>query len=164
MHGLNVEIDKIDPLWSAWFSGLVDGEGYFNFSSTSNSPRFEIAMKEDELDLLKEIQQKLGCGSITRMSKSYMRQRGSKAKDAFRFGVFNLRDNLKIIIPVLDRYQLHSTKRYEYLEWRKIVHSSSQRDGKLSARMIAEVIDDFKRKKKDRSTFLKSEILLPDDL
>lgn len=60
-------IDHLNPNWIQWFVGFTDGEGNFYISLNSKKSfvkfRFKIALHADDLNVLQNIQSKLGIGS-----------------------------------------------------------------------------------------------------
>ncbi len=126
----------VDPLWCAWFSGIVDGEGCFSLRIQGNScsAELKISMREDEDKIIKEIQSTLQCGRVGYLSNRAMRFAGGNGRDAIAFRVKAINEVCGIIIPLLDAYPLKTRKLQSYLKWRKgalLVREKAHVSGRL---------------------------------
>lgn len=104
-----------------YIAGFVDGEGCFalKFRRDVRYDRpgkptyfywdieFAVMLRKDDVEILKEIQETLGCGriSITRRTQ------------AARYAVNNLDDLGKKVIPFFNRYKLRAKKQYDFKLW-----------------------------------------------
>jgi hypothetical protein len=114
--------NEIGPLWFSWFTGLVDGEGHFQLYAKGKRATVSLSIKlrEDDSDILQEIQNNLHCGKIylikSDRDKDYCRK---GANDLFAWKVDSILEIMGIIIPHFDKYPLRSKKGSEYLLWRE---------------------------------------------
>nr|WVH38038.1 LAGLIDADG endonuclease [Ganoderma leucocontextum] len=114
------EIKKIDTPFLEWLTGFVDAEGNFNISlrnyiSQDNKYNsliltFQIGLHIDDLEVLKFIQKKLGCGKI------------SISKNRCNFFVNDQASLINIICPVFNLVQLKSSKYFQFLIFEKAVN------------------------------------------
>ena len=108
-----------------YICGFVDGEGCFSISISKHQTLkrkvevralFEIELRADDIQILKQIQKTLDCGKIYNLDYSrYGWQPHIKYK------VSNIKDLSEKIIPFFDRYQLRAKKRYTYKIFKQIV-------------------------------------------
>ena len=138
---------NIDPLWCAWFSGLIDGEGCFCIHKKpigfGISAHLEIRMRVDETPYLKMICNTLHCGTLS-FSKD---KRGGNYNPTSKISIASISDVVNIIIPILDRYPLRMKKQHDYKIWREAAmlihlsaHLNSNRDRVLELkRMLSDV-------------------------
>ncbi|MGB8643957.1 MAG: LAGLIDADG family homing endonuclease [Anaerolineae bacterium] len=144
----------IDPLWCAWFSGLVDGEGSFLIAHNKPTPTrqghfwpyLQLKFRMDDLPILEEIQATLHCGKLNKFSYGFARNRGGK--DADQYGLyFQGNSNLMhIIIPLLDQFPLKTKKKNDYAIWRECVCFIHQQQ---SGSKNSEVLLSFKQRMED---------------
>ena len=97
--------------------GFVDGEGCFCITINKNGNRlpevrliFEIEMREDDEPILRNIQERLGCGNIYRLE--YERYR--KWRPHVKYKVSNFSDISNRIIPFFRQYPLQAKKRLDF--------------------------------------------------
>lgn len=115
--------EKPNSLSNDYVVGLTDGEGCFYVEirpvSITHGSRVEmhfyIKMREDELPLLKKIQEFFGCGGIY-----YQKEYRINQRNCYRFGVTARKDLYENIIPFFDKYPLQSQKLKNYLLFRQI--------------------------------------------
>lgn len=115
---------ELDPLWCSWFVGFIDGEGYFQIHSDKKSTHCYVALtieqREDDENILREIQKRLKCGDIYFVNMQKDRDRGRLSSNKYRWTLRKIESIVRIIIPLLDTYPLRSKKLNEYLLWREI--------------------------------------------
>ena len=116
----------IDPLWCAWFSGLIDGEGSFligfNKGSSSFSCYIQIKLREDDASVLEEkINYVLHCGRLYHIDYAKARASGERASDQVAWLCYSTGDLANIVIPLLDEFGLRSKKQRDYEIWREAV-------------------------------------------
>lgn len=113
-------IAHIDPLWASWFSGFIDGEGYFQLMPGSSGfrPALVIDLRADDQAVSIEIQGKLGVGKIYHISKEYDRKKGRNSSDQYRWRCIKTDHVVNVLIPLFDTYQLKSKKKNDYRIWR----------------------------------------------
>ena len=113
----DIDLD-IDPLWCAWFSGLVDGEGSFCIDVQNNTRSIKaylaINMRADEFEGLRKIQDTLHCGNLV-----YQHCRKGNRNPAYQYRIEAKSSIGNILIPLFDRYHLRMKKRRDYEIWRK---------------------------------------------
>lgn len=106
--------NKIISLEFSWYiTGFVDGEGCFSLSFTQRSkmkmgievrPSFMIGQNKNSLELLQEIAEYFGCGSI----------RFSKFDQLYKYEVRSLDEIRKKIIPHFKKYPLKTSKQDDF--------------------------------------------------
>lgn len=117
----------IDPLWCAWFSGFVDGEGCFSArfkrgeGKKGISASLKISLRNDDAPLILKIQEILKCGSIKLESNKLKREKGYKAQDGIIWTCERCSECRHILIPLFDKYPLRSKKARDYNIWRELV-------------------------------------------
>lgn len=111
------DIEKLDPGFGHWFAGLVDGEGCFMvgrvpISRTNGVPSFTlrivftIVLRLDDADVLEYIRDSLGIGNLYPVKFPVKKGR---SKPILRFWVQSVKDHYSVLIPVFDRFPLHSS-------------------------------------------------------
>lgn len=113
-------IKKIDTPFLEWLTGFVDAEGNFNISLRNYKSQdnkynsliltFQIGLHIDDLEVLKFIQKKLGCGKIT------------ISKNRCNFFVNDQASLINIIVPVFNLVSLKSSKYFQFLIFEKAVN------------------------------------------
>lgn len=126
--------EKPSDLSSDYIVGLTDGEGCFYIETRAprgvyKSPRVEmhfyIKMREDEIPLLKKVQNFFDCGGIY-----YQKEYRQNQRACYRFGVTSQVDLQSKIIPFFDKYPLKSQKYRNYLLFREIGELVKKREHK----------------------------------
>uniref|UniRef100_UPI001FA6ABCE hypothetical protein n=1 Tax=Ciborinia camelliae TaxID=647257 RepID=UPI001FA6ABCE len=138
---LNVEFYK-------WFSGFTDAEGTFMIVSSIKgfSFKFSIGLHIDDLNVLNNIKDKLGFGNI------YI------SNNTCHFNVTKKDDILKLI-NIFDIYLLNSTKRFDYLDFKKAYYLYKNRD-ELTQELTNQILD-IKSNMNNSRKFLESLLLSP---
>ena len=97
--------------------GFVDGEGCFCITVNNGKKGkpeirllFEIEVREDDEDILRQIQETLGCGNIYRLEYA----RYEKWRPHVKYKVSNFQDISTKIIPFFTRYPLQAKKRFSF--------------------------------------------------
>lgn len=125
---INQENDKE---FYKWFSGFTDAEGNFLILTLSKgfgfNFKFSIGLHIDDLHVLNYIHNKLGIGSVY----AY--------KTNCYFNVTKKKDILKLI-SIFDIYTLNSSKRLDYLDFKKAFYLYNDRT-KLSKELINQIIE-----------------------
>jgi len=116
---------QLDPLWCAWFSGWIDGEGCFMSRvkkvGLGISPILRVGVRNDDADLLVYVKNTIKCGLIIHSDKQYERDKGKNARDAIEWRCVDFGACRHILIPLFDEYPLHSKKKHDYVIWRELV-------------------------------------------
>lgn len=113
---------QIDPMWASWFSGFVDGEGYFQLipqSSGGYGIRLVITMRDDETNVIAEIMNTLRVGSVYHVSKEYDRRNGRQSADQWMWRCNRIDEVIGVIIPLFDSFPLKTRKANDYRIWRE---------------------------------------------
>jgi hypothetical protein len=124
MEQLSFISSNVDPLWCSWFTGFLDGEGYFQISPQPKSKTafqicLTITLREDDKYIIEEIKSTLECGRIYYISYKHERVKGHHACNQWRWTVRDISSIVQIIIPLLDHYPLRTKKAHDYVIWRK---------------------------------------------
>jgi hypothetical protein len=97
--------------------GFVDGEGCFSITINKKSEKmpevrliFEIELREDDEDILKEIRKVLDCGNIYRLEY----ERYAKWRPHVKYKVSNFTDISSKIIPFFKKYPLQAKKQDQF--------------------------------------------------
>lgn len=109
----------IDSTFLDWFAGFIDGEGCFVVTSQAHTKHyytyFALKLRDDDLGILLEIQERLGIGTITRD-----RQEGTGSNPCAKWSVGSIHECLKLV-EILDKHSLRAKKRIDYEIWREVV-------------------------------------------
>lgn len=127
-------MERIDPGFGHWFAGFVAGEGSFNITSNRGAWQctFAIALRDDDVAMLYEIQNQLGFGSV------YPRKSQGKSNPQVEWKVGSLDECLRLI-HVLDQFSLRPRKSKDYYVWRRAVFAKSAQDTKSFASLAQEL-------------------------
>mgnify|MGYP001603775426 CR=1 FL=1 len=121
---------KFDPLWCAWFTGWVDGEGCFisqiHNDSLAITPVLTVSLREDDRNILREVKETLRCGVLYEKSRKHDRENGKGCKDQIAWKCGSLGQCRHILIPLFDKYPLRSKKARDYKIWRELVLGISE--------------------------------------
>jgi NADH:ubiquinone oxidoreductase subunit 6 (subunit J) len=108
----NISSNLSDEEFFEWLSGFIDGEGHFRIRKDirrKDSPfsfEFIINLHSDDKDALYYIQKRLNQGNVSNYSVS------SRFSISSQIGV-------KLLISILDKYPLNTSKRLDYEDWKK---------------------------------------------
>lgn len=122
-----------------YIAGFTDGEGCFAIKFRRDKKQnklggrireyfywgaeFAIVLRNDEINILEQIKQALGCGSIVRQGEGEL-----------RYMVQNPKDLLQKIIPFYEINRLRAKKYFDFLLWKKAVEIiSTYRRQKINA-------------------------------
>jgi hypothetical protein len=98
-------------VWEDWFAGFSDGESTFHIES-NGQPRFQIALRDDDRDVLEECRTRLG-GKV----RTYNRPNGNS------YAIWVLAgDECLAVVDVLER-RMRSKKAAECTIWCEAVRS-----------------------------------------
>ena len=113
--------------FSLWLSGFIDGEGNFQVFLDRNYLRviFRIRLHIDDIAILYKIQEFLGVGKVSIHGSNCL------------FSISNIRELQNILIPLLDNYNLFTTKWLDYLDFKLVVnYLSSTNTTKISGEKL----------------------------
>ena len=145
--------ERLDP---SWLVGFTDGEGCFTISIIRNTttkigwqvfPEFVISQGEKSKDVLFKIQEFFSCGIV-----KINRRHDTHREHMYRYCVRSIKELNEIIIPFFDQYQLHTSKRKDFLIFKKVVKMmiiSSKRDDKFLQK-VSTIVSLMNTKKKRR--------------
>ncbi len=113
-----------DDAFGNYISGFTDGEGCFDLNLNYNKRtnkwyricRFKISMRDDDSDILQQIMEYWGCGSICNID----RQKDGWGNQAY-YAVGDYNGLHNVLVPHFDRYPLRAKKLRDYEIWRKAV-------------------------------------------
>lgn len=117
--------ENLDDGFGHWFAGFVDGEGCFQISENAMGKRgiasyrciFDVSLRFDDADILKEVQRRTGAGTLT-----FFQPGGRRAAPAVRWQVKN-KEGALFLTKLFDKYPLRAKKAKDYEIWRKAVLS-----------------------------------------
>lgn len=101
-------------------AGFIDAEGNFQvfLDRLYLKVMFRIRLHKDEINVLNKIQEILGVGRVLIDGNSVV------------FIISNVKDLINVLFPLLDKYNLFTTKWLDYIDFKKVVlflSSSAQR-------------------------------------
>ncbi len=118
-----LRIEELPEGFGYWFSGLVDGEGFFliyanerergKYFTREADVRFGINLRDDDAHVLQYVQQVLHCGTL-----SY---EDTACNPRLSFGITRAKDLLFVIVPLFRRFPLHTKKAREFELWAEAV-------------------------------------------
>lgn len=145
-------LSHIDQLRLAWFSGFVDGEGYFQLMGQKMRYQawLNLVVREDDASAVEEIFQTLECGSVHPISKKGDRRQGKNSRDRVLWKSRKKDEVVQIIIPLFDLYPLRTKKQYEYLIWCEaalLIHQGANKSekGRVFLRKYAEMLKEQRK-------------------
>ena len=97
--------------FSRWLAGFIDGEGNFQVFLDRHYLRvmFRIRLHKDDINVLQKIQEFLGVGRVVLDGNSCV------------FIISNIKDLINVLFPLLDTYNLYTTKWLDYIDFKKVV-------------------------------------------
>ena len=109
--------NKKEPLpinkeqFSSWLAGFIDGEGSFQVFLDRVYLRvmFRIRLHKDDINVLQKIQDFLGVGRVVIEGNSCV------------FIISNVKELINVLFPLLDKYNLYTTKWLDYIDFKKVV-------------------------------------------
>ena len=102
--------------FSRWLAGFIDGEGNFQVFLDRHYLRvmFRIRLHKDDINVLQKIQEFLGVGRVVLDGNTCV------------FIISNVKDLINVLFPLLDRYNLYTTKWLDYIDFKKVVYFLSE--------------------------------------
>ena len=97
--------------YSSWLAGFIDAEGNFQVYLDRLYLRvmFRIRLHKDDIDVLQKIQAFLGVGRVAIEGNSCV------------FIISNVKDLITVLFPLLDKYNLFTTKWLDYIDFKQAV-------------------------------------------
>lgn len=102
--------DAIDPEWAAWFTGFLEGEGYFGIR-LDGGQRCAIKLRNDDWYVLAGIRDKIGAGFLSIEDNQSDRDLGRKDKDGLAWTVYGL--NCLKVVEIVESVDYSS----HYSDW-----------------------------------------------
>lgn len=123
-----MEINSNKKLPGDYVAGFIDGEGCFfltyrketKYTRPGNptyfrwSASFAMTLREDDVEILKQIRNTLECGNVYFLNA----KDGRVGRQAY-FGVQNIDDAHNKVLPFFRKFQLRAKKRYDFELWGK---------------------------------------------
>jgi hypothetical protein len=116
--------------FSSWLAGFIDGEGSFQVFLDRLYLRvmFRIRLHKDDINVLKKIQEFLGVGRVVIEGNSCV------------FIISNVKDLINVLFPLLEKYNLYTTKWLDYIDFKKVVlFLSDSKTTRVSLSEIAKI-------------------------
>jgi len=108
-----------------WFSGFFDGEGHLGVSTrrrdngcTERRLLVQIMLRDDDMSVLHYIEENLGVGFI------YATKGHGATNPKGTFRVERVKDLAEVMVPLFEKYPLHSKKSREFVIWKELVRTS----------------------------------------
>lgn len=115
-----------EELFRAWFSGFVAGEGCFIIHTKVDCRQFrtklQIGLRDDDLDILIEIQERLQMGKIRRYAYQHKRV---NANPGATWTVVKQADCQKLV-EIFQKYPLRAKKQKDFEIWREAVAENTK--------------------------------------
>jgi len=117
-------LSNIPPVWGGWFSGFFDGEGCLIVRYKQTPYRChlaaQISLRNDDIDVLLEIANTLKCGTVYDGIPPAIIKETYKYHLQSTWVVSNLVMINTVLVPLFNKYPLHSKKGKEFSIWREI--------------------------------------------
>ena len=101
--------------FSKWLTGFIDGEGSFQVYLDRHYLRvmFRIRLHKDDINVLQK-NKFLGVERVVLDGNSCV------------FIISNVKDLINVLFPLLDKYNLYTTKWLDYIDFKKVVYFLSE--------------------------------------
>jgi hypothetical protein len=129
-------------------TGITDSEGNFSIfvQKTSTGQKiilaFKVTQKAHSMGILYDLKRYFNCGNI---------HIDNRKEDAYKFNVNKLEDILSIVIPHFDKYPLLTSKRLDYLDFKRVAYM--MKDGLHLKKENKEIIMAIKDNMNSRRSF-----------
>ena len=118
----------MDKLPGDYVAGFIDGEGCFFLTYRKETKHtrpgnpiyyrwsvgFAMTLREDDVEILKQIRNTLECGNVY-----FLNTKDSRAGKQAYFGVQNTDDAYNKVLPFFRKFPLRAKKRYDFELWSK---------------------------------------------
>ena len=117
-----VPLSYLEDGFGHWLAGFVDGEGCFLIQKNHGiySPRFTLALREDDRAILDEIAQRVGFGRVGHYHAPSMKAVGKPGRVVWE--VYRKADALALT-RIFDACPLRAKKAADFAVWRRAVHA-----------------------------------------
>lgn len=126
-----VQVLSTPSKFESWLAGFIDGEAHFQlYHQKPNKtvyPRFTLALRDDDRDVLYEIQRILGAGSVNHYSPN-------RGNGAVRLTVSSAKETERLIEMIDSGIGLRSKKKRDYEIWKQAVEA--KRNGASLAELL----------------------------
>ncbi len=131
-------VPDLDEAWGNWFAGLIDGEGCFHFEHRQSPGTvfifsLQIALRDDDLAILEEIQRNLGFGSIYRYPASSGYGRNANPKAVYKTTSM---PQAEVIVEIFKRFPLRAKKSRDLIVWTEGLQEALKGPGRDVERLI----------------------------
>jgi len=109
-----------------WFSGFFDGEGSFTFNYTCHDtvnpqPKIQLTVRRDDRSVIEYIHSQLCCGRIH--LNEYKSEAYKTHQPWVAYRVNRIADLAEVIVPLFERYPLHTKKAREFALFGSLVRT-----------------------------------------
>lgn len=118
-------MNEITDYWGGWFAGFTDGEGCFSIRKFNRDHpcagyncQFRINLRDDDREILEEIQRRLGIGAI--YDKPAYTNDGRNNQPSTEFHVAAIAECAELV-KVFETYPLRAKKRQDFDIWKLAV-------------------------------------------
>ena len=128
-EGMPVRL-SVNDAFGYWFSGFFDGEGCLTMSGQGRMGKkgvirrrdlgVSISLREDDAGTLEYIQNEIKTGKLSH-AKRKPNPLKPKWHKAVAFRISNLKDLAEIVVPLFEKYPLHTKKAKEFEIWKVLV-------------------------------------------
>lgn len=115
----------LDSNFCSWFVGFFDGEGYLQIAPSGENfrPRAVITLREDDVEVLREVSKKTNAGNVYHVDKSYD---GPNSRDQKMWAVSATAELAQVIVPIFLEFPLRTKKKHEFEIWKYAVQLKVQ--------------------------------------
>lgn len=117
VRNLSVLNNKISTInnFSAYFVGLIEGDGWFNISKKGEYLMYELGIEMNirDVQLIYKLKKVLGVGIV-----KFKKDKKTGKDISVTYSIRNKKDLINIILPIFDEYPMLSNKQYDYLRFR----------------------------------------------
>ena len=114
----------VSDAFGYWFSGFFDGEGCLTIFSRARKDRYferrvgiQIMLRDDDADVIRRIKDNLGVGLV------YASDGNGSTNPKATYRCEQVKDLTEVIVPLFEKYPLHSKKAREFAIWKQAVRS-----------------------------------------
>ena len=139
----HVNITSKQPQEAEWIQGFTDAEGSFGFSETKASAavKFSIGQNSHDRAIQEAIKNFFNIGSVYPQNLKPT----NKKRKFFEFYPSLAKD---ILIPFFDKYPMHTTKHWDYLDWKEGINIIMRRpQSEKDRNQLSSIINNMNRKR-----------------